>query len=245
MVRYKTDTKGCLVIAICMIFVASGFSIFLGLIIVQGNKTKSWEPVSATVIESRVVSEKDSDGDTMYSAEIRYQYVVDGNTYISDNWYFNEGEFQTSARSMMENRVNEYPEGSTITVYYNPENPSEACIRQGSPIWARITSIGIALFMIIILGIGIYLFKAGKKVKRHDEGINIRIQDYGQTARSESRSVRSKSKAKSSSEDAEYGKIDESDDYAESDYGADFESENDSDSDYQDDADEFGPSDFN
>ncbi len=65
---------------------------------------------------------------TVYSANIHFQYVVDGMPYTA-----NEVKFaQHNRSSEIEQAINtQYAAGSNVTVFYNPTNPSEAVLQKG------------------------------------------------------------------------------------------------------------------
>lgn len=81
----------------------------------------SWPTVEAEVIESEVISYEDSDNDTLYKAQFRFRYTVDGRTFDTrtDNGY------GTSFRSWMQKKVDRLPPGARHRLHYNPADPAE------------------------------------------------------------------------------------------------------------------------
>lgn len=82
-----------------------------------------WPTVQGTIVESKVV------GDRAFRPDVDYVYTVDGNEY-SGTSYLNLPGFggRTSRFDAAEKLVNQYPKGSSVTVYYNPENPQQSTL---------------------------------------------------------------------------------------------------------------------
>jgi len=81
----------------------------------------SWPTVEAEVVESEVTSYQDSDNDTLYKAQFRFRYTVDGREYVTltDNGY------GTSFRSWMQKKVDRLPPGARHRLHYNPADPAD------------------------------------------------------------------------------------------------------------------------
>ena len=89
-----------------------------------------WPSVPGKVERSEVVRSRDSDGDTMYRAEIIYRYAVNGEPLESDQRRI--GATTSSSSSKGAYKVTRaYPEGKDVTVYYNPAAPEEAVLEPG------------------------------------------------------------------------------------------------------------------
>lgn len=81
----------------------------------------SWPTVDAQVVESQVIRYQDSEGSTLYKAQFRFRYTVDGREYdtLTDNGY------GTSFRSWMQSKVDRLPPGSRHPLHYNPADPAD------------------------------------------------------------------------------------------------------------------------
>lgn len=88
----------------------------------DARAVNTFEQTEATVVSSDVRSGTDT-GE--YYVEVDYEYTVDGETYDSSNVYPGPGQVSKS-RIDAEDVVENYPEGETVTAYYNPEDPSES-----------------------------------------------------------------------------------------------------------------------
>jgi hypothetical protein len=101
----------------------------------KARASLTWPSVQGRVIESRVVESRstDSDGDTTttYRPYIKYEYQVIGTTFTSDKLAVGPA-VSTSNYRKSEEKVNRMPVGSTVTVYYNPDDPTDAVLEQRS-----------------------------------------------------------------------------------------------------------------
>lgn len=87
----------------------------------QGQRIDSYESTEGTVLSSGI----DSRPDGADYIDVTYEYTVDGETYRGSNVEPGSGQVSTS-RSRAEEFAENHPEGEPITVYYDPEDPSNA-----------------------------------------------------------------------------------------------------------------------
>ncbi len=127
--------------------IAGLFFIIFGLILiifaVQNSiismESEDWLTVEGTITSSAIDSYKERDtgtGDdspttytTYYEPEITYSYLVNGADYSSDKISFSRTRFviQSEAQEI----IDKYSTGTNVTVYYNPNNPSESVLKPG------------------------------------------------------------------------------------------------------------------
>jgi len=112
----------------------------------QVKQIQNWPSTMGRVIDSRVVH-GGYDTDKMrrnYVQHVEYEYTVGGVTYRNDQ--IAPGPRQAHPRRYQaRNAANRYPIGATVTVFYNPANPQEAVLEQGTAATTVILIIGIAL----------------------------------------------------------------------------------------------------
>jgi hypothetical protein len=133
--------KGCGLlggVAFGLVFVAIGGVVgFFGIRTFQNAQaSQTWPSVRGQVTESQVGTH-DSDGTTMYSANVVYEYTVGGRQYINDRIRFGEGS--SSNPRPAHNMVAEYPVGASVDVYYSPDDPLNAVLEPGASgfgVWA-------------------------------------------------------------------------------------------------------------
>lgn len=118
--------------------------------------SESWNPVSATVVESSVKHNTSSDS-TTYSIEIIFDYGFDGKNYQSDRWDMIGGS--SSGYDSKRRIVDAHPPGMEITVYVNPESPEDAVIKPGLTASALLLLIPVVFFLIGAIGMAVSALK--------------------------------------------------------------------------------------
>lgn len=101
------------------------FNGFIGYGIYQNYQAQSYLETTGVVTKSVVSSHRSSDG-TSYSPDIEYHYEVDGQSYTSEQHVY--GEIGSSNRSLAKKAVAKFPQGKSVTVYYNPADPGDAVL---------------------------------------------------------------------------------------------------------------------
>ncbi len=101
----------------------------------KAKASLAWPSTQGRVIESRVVESRssDSDGDTTttYRPYIKYEYQVVGSVFTSDKLAIGPA-VSTSSYRKAEEKVKRMPAGAAVTVFYNPDDPTEAVLEQRS-----------------------------------------------------------------------------------------------------------------
>ena len=89
----------------------------------EALEISNWPSVEGKIVESRVVGER------AFRPDIKYIYTVDGEEYTGSSSLDMPGfGGRTSRLDAAEKMVRQYPQGSTISVYYNPENPQQSML---------------------------------------------------------------------------------------------------------------------
>lgn len=91
--------------------------------------SQSWIPTNGRVLKSRVeVSGSDY---VSVTPRVIYEYQVNGETYKSEMIRASDKimVIQRGSRTAYDT-IDRYPEGANVTVYYNPQNPSEAVLER-------------------------------------------------------------------------------------------------------------------
>lgn len=117
----------------CLAFAGGGAFFYLQ----QEREVSQAQPTNATVISSR--TEHGSDD---YLVDITYNYTVDGHTYESDDVYPGTGQKEKDVFKA-EEIVSNYPEGKTVTAYYNPDNPSNSFLIKQKDLLMPLALVGI------------------------------------------------------------------------------------------------------
>ena len=94
--------------------------------------TSDWKPVDATIVDTgwaHTWCEENFEGGCHYEGNfpnIRFTWQIDEVTYESERYTFNP--VNLSSRVEVQIWLEDYPEGSVTTAYYNPDNPSDAVL---------------------------------------------------------------------------------------------------------------------
>ena len=126
----------------------------------------SFEETQGTILEASVGSGqsqyKTSSGykyRTSYFPQIVYQYSVNGAQY--QNGRFAQRQSLISRKGMIENIVNDYPVGASVTVYYDPQNPTESFLQKGyGAATNKILYLSLLFTMVIVVAIVVILLLA-------------------------------------------------------------------------------------
>jgi hypothetical protein len=89
----------------------------------------TWLNTTGTVLMSTIQSKRIGGSHKTYPVVI-YQYAVNGQSYQSQ--YIKAGEQFLNVRvtGQVQATVARYPIGTSVTVYYNPSNPSESALER-------------------------------------------------------------------------------------------------------------------
>ena len=116
-----------------------------------GYSSKDWKTTHGVIIESRLVDNgRSKSGGRNNKPVIVYSYDVGRDSFTSDRILFGIASKEW---------VTKYPEGSSVTVAYNPSEPSQSTLNTGTHITSWIApSMGIAF-----LAAGLFMFRASRK----------------------------------------------------------------------------------
>ena len=127
---------GVVFIVFALIFALAPIGVFK--ILSMQRETLSWPTVEGTVIvceiEHRVNEHADHDEEDEYRIDLVYQYTVDNETYEGSNVYYWSGtgsDWDHELDSYEWSLLRDYPVGSNVTVFYNPDNPERSCLIAG------------------------------------------------------------------------------------------------------------------
>lgn len=154
----EANTLG-LILSISFFILFSGIGILL-ILLQQKNKRKAerslyWPETKGTIIKSEVVvgesvfggDDDDGQSQPMYSAEVNYTYQVDDMIYTSERISF-AGKSSYSKPDKAEAVTRQYPEGSIVSVFYDPEKREVAVLERTAKGSGVLLAAGI-IFLII------------------------------------------------------------------------------------------------
>ena len=149
--------------AVCCVFLGIGVTLMAK----EQRRLSVFQPVTATVLSTRVEEHSDSDGST-YEPVIVYRYRVQGREYTASR----ATPLKESRSGRWAKRVTaRYQVGSEHTAYFDPENPGDAFLLRSRSIipWAFT---GISL-------IGLLFIMAGIRDSREMSRLSYRHRSYG------------------------------------------------------------------
>jgi len=113
----------------------------------------SWPSITGTIVVSRVTHYTDDDGDDYYRPYYSYIYNVDGQEFKNDDFsVFHSTESFSLKEAAIENKLKK---GTKVTVFYNPNNPSNAFMHRVEYISAG--TIILLILGVILIGIGLII----------------------------------------------------------------------------------------
>lgn len=139
------------------IFILVGLGLFALAIVQQrkANATKAWPTANGVVLSSRLESHysHDSDGGSSitYSPEVEYSYTVDGVMHIAHQLAVGKANYDHFVASR---KLAPYPQGTEVTVHYDPTNPNNAVLETKSAGGVILLTIG---FIFTGLGMAVLL----------------------------------------------------------------------------------------
>ena len=141
---------GTLIAYICgglFALVLGGLGVYL-IIHSQRSKQKAamsqtWPMVKGLITETNISTQEHNET-LRFVPVVRYTYEVDGLTYESRQITFGSG-VEFGSRQKAADYLAAYPLDAEVSVYYNPEKPSEAVLQQA----AKKTTVG------LVIGIGL------------------------------------------------------------------------------------------
>ncbi len=134
-------------------FIVFGFFFMMGGIkeIKLAKKSSSWPTTMGTIIESRIETSSDSDGET-YRPSVRFSYQVHGLKFTGNKIFFGHGGIYSSNYNYSKKVVTQYSTNKIITIYYNPSQPKQSVIEAGIKLKTFSQFAFGSLFFIIGLG---------------------------------------------------------------------------------------------
>ncbi len=132
----------------------------------KAQASENWPTVQGIVISSEFETNKDrdNDSDTTYSAEVVYKYIVGDHEIIGNRVRFVKTSTSNAAEASRD--VNQYPQGKTVTVYYNPEDAFESVLEPGknASVWYVII-FGLMFALVGGLSLLIGIFSKNRDIK--------------------------------------------------------------------------------
>lgn len=102
----------------------------------KARAARKWPTTTGRVLFSEVEARRSHSSEggysTAYYPNVVYEYQVDGKRYQSNQFYV-AMPVGLGFRGAVERKVAQFPVGSMVEVYYNPENPTQAALEPTVP----------------------------------------------------------------------------------------------------------------
>lgn len=110
----------------------------------QAVASQAWPATDGRITRS-VLEESRKDGTTHRSADIGYEYHLDGRTLAGSRVWIGDG-YSSSPGNEFRAAVKRYPVGRQVRVHYDPQDPDESVLEPG-PTWSG--------SMLYLIGLGV------------------------------------------------------------------------------------------
>ena len=140
--------------AVVVIVVGIGAMLYAWRDLRRVQAAQSWPVARGEIIESQVVRGRSvRQQRAVWEARIRYRYEARGREYTGNTIVIG-GTLDTEDRQRAQDRVDRWPVGASVPVFYDPGNPADGCLEREAEGFWFVTGIG-ALF--VAVGVGIYM----------------------------------------------------------------------------------------
>jgi hypothetical protein len=116
------------------------------------DASTSWPSVQGTVLNVYAKQYFEKNGPVRYYGRAQYGYTVDGHDYTSDQTNLSSGLKRSDETTALQDVI-QYQRGTTVPVFYNPADPSEAILETGIPSNHLIVLVGLCVgFVVGVVG---------------------------------------------------------------------------------------------
>jgi hypothetical protein len=135
---------------------ASLFILYGLYLMVSALRTYRW-PTTRGEVRGRGIDVRSGSegGSTSYVPQLRYEYEVDGDSYVSSRIAAGSGP-SFSSRSGAEDWLEEFPDGGEVTVHYKPSRPDRSVLKRGGVLKGLLLAVvaSAALTLVVLLDTG-------------------------------------------------------------------------------------------
>ncbi len=96
---------------------------------VKAYGSTDWPTVKGTIVDSRIGIHSGSEDGTTYTPDVMYEYWVQGKLYRAGN--IRPSKLDESSPADAQRKLDRFPTGASVTVYYNPADPYDALLEPG------------------------------------------------------------------------------------------------------------------
>ena len=129
----------------------------------RASASRRWPMTKGVVVSSKILRERSTSSSTqarrvaddyLYKPEIAFEYTVLGTKYLSNK--VSVADYSSNSTSRAEQVAARYPEGKTVDVFYDPDNPQYAVLEQraGFGVWLLFAA---GLFLLAVTSLFLYI----------------------------------------------------------------------------------------
>ena len=119
------------------------------------RESESWLTGTAKITNTAITSHRGNKGGTSYQVHISYTYQVLGQSFQGNQLSFGSEGTHYGTRQEAEKIIAQYPEDNQASIYYDPNDPSQAVLERKYDSTSAILGI---IFSVIGAGIFIYAY---------------------------------------------------------------------------------------
>ena len=154
-----------------------------GFFIYKGYKSRNWPQTTGTIAAAYVERKTSRDSNTRktsykYMARIRYVYKVNGRSYTNDEIGYGKNQYTSRKESKTKKYLQQFPVGKPVKVFYNPENPAQAVLKQGIT-GGAILVLTVGIFFLLASSGMLYVFINSKRNARYKNQSPIEPSKWG------------------------------------------------------------------
>lgn len=99
----------------------------------KSKKALAWPSTPGKIVSVEIIEDKDDDGPT-FQPNVRYEYAVNGRSYVSDKRW---PVFKRYYRSLSQARksIEQYSVNAPVSVFFNPKAAHDAVLEPGKWQW--------------------------------------------------------------------------------------------------------------
>src|SRR5262245_58812245 len=122
---------------------------------IQGRHSRGWPAARGAITISRLEEgPRDRLWIRQYAAVLSYAFEVAGQTWTGNRITVDSSGYDLSYLGTAQAKVDQYPVGAPVEVYFDPADPSRSVLQRGVP---RAVPIGLALGLCFLVA-GVWLF---------------------------------------------------------------------------------------
>ena len=126
------------------------FLLIRGFIELQQARLESWPSTRGRIIDAQMLSAESEPGQPpTWWLELKYSYELKGEQYQGRR-IRTGGPVLLANKSLVEKAAEQYTPGKEVSVFYNPENPSEAVLEKGSSRGWLLIAVGTLILLTIM-----------------------------------------------------------------------------------------------